>query len=265
MLQGSLLLPVEYVVPAGCGCGDGRRWLPERGNMPDESRIFYLLPYQSGNAYARLWTLVKHAGITKKVSFHEWGSGVVEQVSLDLQAAFPESKGFSTTNLWRMKQWYQFYSNELKKLPQLAGELTASQKLAQLGREISDVPPSTNDFIAFPNYFAFVPWKHHVAIVSKCESVEEALFYVVKCINEGWSRNTLENFSEKLPSPQSEMAQEITKDTYDFGFLTLPDGYDEEKLETELEKQLTRFLLELGTGFAYLGRQKQIIVAGKTC
>lgn len=61
------------------------------------------------------------------------------------------------------------------------------------------------------------------------------------------------------------MTQEITKDTYDFGFLTLPDGYDEEKLETELEKQLTRFLLELGTGFAYLGRQKQIIVAGKTC
>lgn len=143
--------------------------------------------------------------------------------------------------------------------------MTASQKLAQLGREISDVPSSTNDSIAFPNYFAFVPWKHHVAIVSKCESVEEALFYVVKCINEGWSRNTLENFSEKLPSPQSEMAQEITKDTYDFGFLTLPDGYDEEKLETELEKQLTRFLLELGTGFAYLGRQKQIIVAGKTC
>ena len=77
-------------------------------------------------------------------------------------------------------------------------------------------------------------------------------------------RRNLTNFSEKLPSPQSKMAQEITKDTYDFGFLTLPDGYDEEKLETELEKQLTRFLLELGTGFAYLGRQKQIIVAGKT-
>lgn len=54
MLRGSLLLPAEYVVPAGCGCGDGRRWLPERGNMPDESRIFYLLPDQSGNADARL-------------------------------------------------------------------------------------------------------------------------------------------------------------------------------------------------------------------
>ena len=76
--------------------------------------------------------------------------------------------------------------------------------------------------------------------------------------------NDAEQRMRKANGEQSEMAQEITKDTYDFGFLTLPDGYDEEKLETELEKQLTRFLLELGTGFAYLGRQKQIIVAGKT-
>ena len=74
-----------------------------------------------------------------------------------------------------MKQWYLFYAD-------------SEEKLAQLGREISDVPSSTNDSIAFPKYFAFVPWKHHVAIVSKCKSVEEALFYVIKCINEGWSR-----------------------------------------------------------------------------
>jgi predicted nuclease of restriction endonuclease-like (RecB) superfamily len=72
------------------------------------------------------------------------------------------------------------------------------------------------------------------------------------------------NFSEQLPSPQSQLAQAITKDTYDFGFVSLAEGYKEEALETELETQLTRFLLELGTGFAYLGRQKQIVVAGKT-
>ena len=78
------------------------------------------------------------------------------------------------------------------------------------------------------------------------------------------SGGAITNFSEKLPSPQSELAQAITKDTYDFGFVSLKKGYEEEELETELEKQLTRFLLELGTGFAYLGRQKQIIVAGKT-
>ncbi len=205
--------------------------------------------------------------LVRKKAEERWGAGVVEQLSLDLQAAFPESKGFSLSNLWRMKQWYLFYAK-------------SSEKLAQLGREINDHPAAANDEIPFPDYFAFVPWKHHVAIITECESIEKALFYVMKCVNEGWSRHTLENclhahyyenngraitnFSEKLPSPQSALAQEITKDTYDFGFLSLPDGYDEEKLETELKKQLTRFLLELGTGFAYLGRQKQIVVAGKT-
>ena len=185
-------------------------------------------------------------------------------------------QGFSTTNLWRMKQWYLFYSDALKKLPQLVGELQHAEnqsniKLAQVVGEFE-----SNDF---PPLFAYVPWGHHAEIIAKCKTIEEALFYVKKCATEGWSRNTLmncikahqyenlggaiTNFADKLPSPQSELAQAITKDTYDFGFISLEDGYKEEALETELEKQLTRFLLELGTGFAYLGRQKQIIIAGR--
>ena len=214
--------------------------------------------------------------VTRKAE-EQWGSGVVEQLSMDLQAAFPESKGFSTTNLWRMKQWYQFYSDALEKLPQLVGELQHPEsqsniKLAQVVGEFE----STD----FPPLFAYVPWGHHAEIIAKCKTIEEALFYVKKCATEGWSRNTLmncikghyyenlggaiTNFADKLPSPQSELAQAITKDTYDFGFISLEDGYKEEALETELERQLTRFLLELGTGFAYMGRQKQLIIAGKT-
>lgn len=214
--------------------------------------------------------------VTRKAE-EQWGSGVVEQFSMDLQASFPESKGFSTTNLWRMKQWYQFYSDALEKLPQLVGELQSPKsqpniKLAQVVGEFE----STD----FPPLFAYVPWGHHAEIIAKCKTIEEALFYVKKCATEGWSRNTLmncikghyyenlggaiTNFADKLPSPQSELAQAITKDTYDFGFISLEDGYKEEALETELEKQLTRFLLELGTGFAYMGRQKQLIIAGKT-
>ena len=214
--------------------------------------------------------------VTRKAE-EQWGSGVVEQLSMDLLAAFPESKGFSTTNLWRMKQWYLFYSDALKKLPQLVGELQHAEsqsniKLAQVVGEIE-----SNDF---PPLFAYVPWGHHAEIIAKCKTIEEALFYVKKCATEGWSRNTLmncikahqyenlggaiTNFADKLPSPHSELAQAITKDTYDFGFISLEDGYKEEALETELEKQLTRFLLELGTGFAYMGRQKQLIIAGKT-
>ena len=215
----------------------------------------------------------------------KWGSGIVEQVSLDLQAAFPESKGFSTTNLWRMKQWYMFYAQESQKLPQLVGELQSAdlqgrKKLPQLAGEIHDRIISQQDGVAFLEIFAYVPWGHHAEIIAKCKTLEEALFYVVNSASEGWSRNTLmncikadyfhtfggaiTNFSDKLPSPQSELAQAITKDTYDFGFASLKKGYEEEELETELEKHLTVFLLELGTGFAYLGRQKQLVVAGKT-
>ena len=223
-----------------------------------------------------------------KKAEQRWGSGVVEQVSLDLQAAFPESKGFSTTNLWYMKQWYTFYSGASERLAQLGRELP-QKKLQQLGGEFQVVENEKNTKlhqtggeigIAFPSVFAYVPWRHHVEIVAKSKSIEEALFYILKTIEGNWSRDTLvncikadlyhtqggaiTNFSEQLPSPQSQLAQAITKDTYDFGFVSLAEGYKEEALETELETQLTRFLLELGTGFAYLGRQKQIVVAGKT-
>lgn len=222
--------------------------------------------------------------VTRKAE-EKWGSGIVEQVSLDLQAAFPESKGFSARNLWRMKQWYSFYADSLAKLPQFVAEIKptdyqANKKLSQVVAEIrpnDSIDQEDNDF---PALFALVPWGHHVEIIAKCRTIEEALFYIVKTISGNWSRSTLmnclkadyyrtsggaiTNFSEMLPSPQSELAQAITKDTYDFGFLSLDEGYKEEALEIELEKQLTRFLLELGTGFSYLGRQKQIIVAGKT-
>lgn len=213
--------------------------------------------------------------VTRKAE-EQWGSGVVEQLSMDLQAAFPESKGFSTSNLWYMKQWYEFYSSggAQQKLQQLVGELESSD--SQTGIILQQHVGEKD----FPAVLGLVPWGHHIQIIAKCKTIEEALFYVKKCATEGWSRNTLmncikahqyeklggaiTNFADKLPSPQSELAQAITKDTYDFGFISLEDGYKEEALETELEKQLTRFLLELGTGFAYMGRQKQLIIAGKT-
>ena len=222
--------------------------------------------------------------VVKKAE-QRWGAGVVEQVSLDLQAAFPESKGFSTTNLWYMKQWYLFYSEAAEKLQQAVGELP-EQKLPQPVGELDKekVPQAAGEIeeagVPFPSIFAFIPWGHHREILSKSKTIEEAVFYILKTIAGNWSRDTLlncikadlyhtqggaiTNFSEQLPSPQSELAQAITKDTYDFGFVSLAEGYKEEALETELESQLTRFLLELGTGFAYLGRQKQIVVAGKT-
>ncbi len=205
-----------------------------------------------------------------------WGSGVVEQLSFDLQEAFPHDRGFGSRNLWNMKKWYLTFSSltAQKKLHQLGAELQQTNvqqviKLHQLGAEID-----------FPLVLGLVPWRHQVNITTKCRTVDEAVFYLKECILGGWSRQTLDNslkanlykthgkaisnFPECLPEAQSRMAQEITKDNYDFGFVTVPANYKEEQLEAALEQNITRFLLELGTGFAFVGRQKELIVDGRT-
>lgn len=208
-----------------------------------------------------------------------WGTGVVEQLGFDLQAAFPGDKGFSSRNLWRMKQWYMFFSSHeaKEKLPQLGAELQKVYnqdviKLTQVGTVSGDVE--------VPIVLCLLPWRHQTDIVSKCKSMDEAVFYLKECISGGWSRQTLanslkanlymthgkaiSNFPEHLPETQSRLAQEITKDNYDFGFVTVPANYEEKQLEAALERNITRFLLELGTGFAFVGRQKELIVGGCT-
>lgn len=201
----------------------------------------------------------------------KWGSGIVDQVSLDLQAEFPGAKGFSTTNLWYMKQWYQFYSAAIPKLQQFAGEfqIPDSQpgtKLQQLVGELQRTEESQNQDMDLPGLFMCVPWGHHIQILSKCKNIEEAIFYIVHCASEGWSRQALmnsikadfyhtsggaiTNFSEKLPAPQSKLAQAITKDTYDFGFISLPNDYEEEQLPSieELKARIQLLEEELNKG-----------------
>lgn len=155
------------------------------------------------------------------------------------------------------------------KLNQVGSEIQELQKLNQVGSEM-----------AFPEIFSYVPWKHHILIVQRCKSIEEALFYIKSTVEEGLSRNALDNsiradmyhslgsavtnFKERLPFPQGELADELLKENYDLGFITLPEKYDEKILEDAIEQRMARFLLELGSGWAFVGRQKEIIVSGKT-
>ena len=194
------------------------------------------------------WSLGRD--LVQKKAETQWGAGVVEQLSLDLKDAFPGVKGFSTTNIWYSKKWYLYYNEHVIKLHQPGGE------------------------IPMPEEFGAVPWRHHVEIITKCQSVEEALFYVNKVLEEGWSRRRLEdelannlyvrqgkaitNFSTSLMLPQSTLATEMLKDPYTFDFLTLTQGYNEKQLEDALAHNITRFLLELGSGFAYVGRQMEL-------
>lgn len=209
-----------------------------------------------------------------------WGCGVVEQLSLDLKEAFPQEKGFSSRNMWRIKQWYQFFSTTEadEKLPRLMAELQKieSPYLINMSQPVAVLTGEQS----FPMVLGMIPWGHQTDIVSKCKSIDEAIFYLRECILGGWSRQTLNNalkanlykshgkaisnFREYLPEAQSRMAQEITKDNYDFGFITVPVNYKEEQLETALEQNITRFLLELGTGFAFVGRQQELIIGNRT-
>lgn len=231
--------------------------------------------------------------LVQKKAEERWGAGVVEQVSLDLQREFPNAEGFSAKNLWFMKKWYLFYSSPeaQERLYQLGGEIETGKllqpvrelpnsKLYQPGREI----PNTKLHqigAEFPAPFALVPWRHHVEIISKCKSVDEALFYIGKTIEQGMSRaalvncikanlyehqgKILNNFAEHMPALQSKLVKEVLKENYDFGFATVRhEIYDEQELEEALSKSVTDLLLELGTGFAFIGRQKELIAGDTT-
>ena len=225
--------------------------------------------------------------LVQKKAEERWGAGVVEQVSLDLKREFPNAEGFSTSNLWFMKRWYSFYTTNVnpKILQQFADNVQHSNqqtvsKLYQVGKEIRE-KILYQDGKEFPLPFALVPWRHHIEILYRCKSIDEALFYVGKTIEQGLSRDALincikanlyehqgkivNNFTDHLPALQSKLVQEVLKENYDFGFATVEhEIYDEAELEEALTKNVTDLLLELGTGFAFLGRQKELVVGGRS-
>lgn len=171
-----------------------------------------------------------------------WGDKILENISKDLKKEFPALQGFSVTNIKYMKLWYQFYS-------------ISQQAVDQIFQ---------------------IPWGHNIHIISKVKNIDEALFYISKTIENNYSRAQLieqmnkelylrsgkavTNFESKLPKLQSALANEITKDPYNFDFLTLRENYDEKELEEALMQNMTKFLLELGSGFAFVGQQYKITV-----
>ena len=190
--------------------------------------------------------------IVAKKKHAKWGDAFLATMSKDLQKSFPDMSGFSVQNLKSIRYWYKFYNSEENGLQ----------------------PVSQMELIE--NMVKSIPLGHNQRIMYKCHSVQEALFYVQKTMDNGWSRNVLEhqidsglynrqgkavsNFQLKLPEAQSDLAQQTLKDPYNFDFLTLREEYDEKELEDALINQITQFLLELGTGFAYLGRQVHLHV-----
>ncbi len=182
-----------------------------------------------------------------------WGSGFFEQLSRDLRKEFPDIRGFSITNLRYIKRFYLFYTEDALIRHQLGGE--------------------------FEHPIFHIPWRHHIELLSKCKTTAEALFYINEIMTNGWSRAVLQNmldtnlyqakgkaitnFSEKLPVPMSDLATQTLKDPYSFDFLAMRKDYDERELENALVENITRFLLELGSGFAFVGKQVRLEIGGQ--
>ena len=226
------------------------------------------------------WSVGRDLAVLK--AEERWGSGIVKQFALDMRNAFPEAKGFSYSNVKDMKRWYLFYYKQLIKGQQVVDPTDMTGKGHQPGGLIAATEKShqVGGLLEMPEIFGQVPWKHHVYIVSKSKSLDEALFYIDKVVVEGWSRSWLEdqiahnlyrnqgsaitNFDNTLPAPQSQLAKEMLKNEYNLSFITAESVKREKDLEEALVTNVTRFLLELGKGFAYVGRQMELRMDDET-
>lgn len=174
-----------------------------------------------------------------------WGSKIVTQLSKDLKREFPDMKGFSRTNLMYMRSFAEAWPNE--------------EFVHQLGGQI--------------------PWRHNCILIEKVKDPEARQWYIKKTVEHGWSRNLLvmqidtnlyqrqgsavTNFERTLPKPQSDLAQQMLKDPYSFEFLTISDEAAERDLERGLVEHIRDFLLELGTGFSFVGSQYYLNIGGE--
>jgi predicted nuclease of restriction endonuclease-like (RecB) superfamily len=183
--------------------------------------------------------------ILLKQEVEGWGAKVIDRLAKDLKQEFPDMKGFSRSNLKYMRVFAEAYPE------------------GSIGQQLVDQ----------------IPWGHNIRLMEMVKDPAERLWYIQQTIENGWSRNILvmqiesnlyqrqgdaiTNFERSLPSPQSDLAQQLIKDPYNFDFLTITKDAKERELEHALIQHIQDFLLELGLGFSFLGRQYPLVVSGK--
>lgn len=201
-----------------------------------------------------------------------WGTGVIPRLARELRNELPEVKGFSERNLDRMIAFFRTYPNPSGFSPPRVAKLSSSPKVPQPVAKLPATGKVPQPEAQFPDSLLWsVPWAHHVILMEKVKDLQARLWYMQQTLVGGWSRNVLlamiqsdahrrqgmalTNFERLLPPPQSDLARQTLKDPYIFDLLTLEEPYHERELETNLLHELERFLLELGQGFAFVGRQ----------
>lgn len=201
--------------------------------------------------------------ISVKLNVSQWGDKAIQQLSTDLKSEFPDLQGFSRTNLYYIKQFYEYCNRII--VPQ-AGEQIPNAIVPQAGEQLVE------------QLFCRLPWGHIKIIISKIDEINELIFYTRQIVENNWSRDTFEwqlknrlfqrqgkaitNFSETLPDTVSQLALETLKDPYVFDFVSFTSQYNERDIENQLVNHISKFLLELGKGFAFMGKQYHLEVAG---
>lgn len=212
--------------------------------------------------------------ICDKEAENIYGSKFYASLSRDLRYEMPDAEGLSERNLRYTKKFYSLYKHQIEILQQLAAK-SCDKKLQQVAAfsnaELSQQKTSSNIF----NDLFSVPWGHHMVLIDKCSNnADKALFYVRQIVENGWSRTMLlnfittnlyerqgkaiSNFNRTLPKADSGLAQELTKDPYSFAFTGVTKPYNERILKDALLNNITKFLTELGTGFAYVGKEYRL-------
>ncbi len=234
--------------------------------------------------------------IRSRQEIEGWGAGVLKRLATDLKTELPGVKGFSERNLRRMTQFHRTYPDLFEIWPPAVAKLRGGEARSSKGppavAQLSDGesrspkgPPAValltgaeddDSHEELRQLVCRLPWAHNMLLLQKVKSLQTRRWYIQQALEHGWSRNFLglmisskahqrqgeatTNFESRLPEPQSDLAQQALKDPYVFDFLTLDKPFRERELEAGLIAHLERFMLELGVGFAFVGRQHHLSV-----
>lgn len=215
-----------------------------------------------------------------------WGTGVIPRLAADLKNELPEEKGFSERNIKRMLRFFREYSYLEAKVPQAAallppfvakGGTQPAPSIVESPAGSQIVPQPATQSVLPPEILFGLPWFHHVILIEKLKDLPIRYWYARQALEQGWSRDTLTaqiknrahdrqgaaitNFASTLPEAHAAIAHGLLKDPYLFDFLTLEESFHERELETGLLQHIEKFLLELGRGFAFVGRQYRIEIS----
>ena len=256
--DGNTLLPTGYI-----------QWRKDIEQLIDTAKLKTAISINMGTL-SLYWNIGK--SILQKQEQEGWGKQVIEQLSKDLISRYPDDRGYSIRNLRYMKR----FASEYPDFPILQVPLAELKKLPILQATLAELENEGKEFVQVP--LAQISWYHHISLLSKVKDEAQRAYYITETAQNGWSRDVMlhqidngyihakghaiNNFEQTLPPLQSDLARYIFKDPYNFSFIGTVALQNELDIEKSLTSKITDFLLEMGRGFAYIGRQYHISVDG---